>query len=159
MLVDYLENHNMRAISASGRQEMAVSEPSLVLLEPVCVGRPARGPLAFRRARDRPYLPRYRRCYNRYKQSFSCGGSGGGDDDRQQAATLSLHGSRPGSLDLNRSRVFAASSAGRSQSLQAGADDRDTQHLPLLFGELRDHHVQPRRQGQKRQVVDHPHRR
>src|SRR6266850_1011236 len=37
MVVDYLENRNMRAISASGRQEMArllaVGEPSLVLLD------------------------------------------------------------------------------------------------------------------------------
>jgi two-component system, OmpR family, response regulator len=37
MVVDYLENRNVRAISASGRQEMArllaVGEPSLVLLD------------------------------------------------------------------------------------------------------------------------------
>jgi two-component system OmpR family response regulator len=37
MVVDYLENRNMRAISASGRQEMArllaVGKPRLVLLD------------------------------------------------------------------------------------------------------------------------------
>src|ERR1700740_3178733 len=37
MVVDYLENRNLRAISASGRQEMfrllAVGDPSLVLLD------------------------------------------------------------------------------------------------------------------------------
>ena len=42
MVVDYLENRNMRAISASGRQEMArllaVGAPSLVLLD-LCLGR------------------------------------------------------------------------------------------------------------------------
>jgi two-component system, OmpR family, response regulator len=42
MVVDYLENRNMRAISASERQEMtrllAVGEPSLVLLD-LCLGR------------------------------------------------------------------------------------------------------------------------
>jgi len=42
MVVDYLENRNMRGISACGRREMdrllAVCEPSLVLLD-LCVGR------------------------------------------------------------------------------------------------------------------------
>src|SRR6267142_5379341 len=37
MIVDYLEQHNMRAVSASGRQELihhfAASEPDLVILD------------------------------------------------------------------------------------------------------------------------------
>ena len=42
--------------------------------------------------------------------------------------------------------------------LQARTHDRDPQHLPLLLGQLRRHHVFARRQGEEREVRDHPHR-
>src|SRR6516162_260056 len=87
--------------------------------------------------------------------SRNISGRRGDDEDGrnggQQTATFPLHECHTRCLDSNGARLFAAPGPGGGQGLQAGAYNRNPQHLPLLLGQLRDNHVWPRRQVEERQ--------
>ncbi len=69
-----------------------------------------------------------------------------------------LGGLTAGAFDPVGARLCARAGARRGARLQARTHHRDPQHLPLLRGRLRHHHVRARRQGKECAGLDRPYR-
>jgi hypothetical protein len=87
---------------------------------------------------------------------------GGGDDERndcQQAQLFRYTGATLGASSLTALGFSARPALAEFRAFKLARTTETRNPCTYCSVKLRGHHVRPRRQGEKRQVVDHPHRR